>query len=486
MVSNVFIVENRGDAPLRLGDMRVCCGGTMQVSAKDIPPGGRTEIAVSLSVRGRSGMQNKSMYIETDDPRHPWFRLRFTGRVIPEKNARPALPTPHADATGAIVRAESSAPKERLDAGPGIAPLFPPVEVDFFFETGCPECAAVEREILAPLHTEYGASLAVRRRDINEEENFLLLVAYQKRLQMDASASVSIIVDHQYALCGFAAIRDSLASQITRTIDARLASVSEGSAFVLPPPPRPTESAEMQSLVASFTPALVGLAGLADGFNPCAFATIIFLTTVLTLGGRSGRSVMAGGIAFCLASFITYSALGLGLLAGLDSLKGVTGLRSAVEWGAVAALAILGMLNLRDAMRFHLSRDPKTILLQLPASVKTRIRAFAVSRWRGPAVVGTGLACGVVVTLLESVCTGQLYLPTLVLMSRAGVVRARLLLLLYNAAFILPLLAVFALGALGVGNRRLSGWSARNVVPSKILLGCVFLTLAVLLASLAA
>ena len=94
----------------------------------------------------------------------------------------------------------------------------------------------------------------------------------------------------------------------------------------------------MQSLVASFTPALVGLAGLADGFNPCAFATIIFLTTVLTLGGRSGRSVMAGGFAFCLASFATYYAMGLGLLAGLDSLKGFTGLRSAVEWGAVAAL----------------------------------------------------------------------------------------------------------------------------------------------------
>jgi hypothetical protein len=232
--------------------------------------------------------------------------------------------------------------------------------------------------------------------------------------------------------------------------------------------------------------ALVGLAGLADGLNPCAFATIIFLTTVLTLGGRSGRSVMAGGFAFCLASFATYYAMGLGLLAGLGGLKNVAGLRATVEWIAVAALAILGLLNLRDATRYHRTRDPGTVLLQLPGSVKSRIRAFALSRWRGPAVIGTGLACGVVVTLLESVCTGQLYLPTLVLMSRAGSARARLLLLLYNAAFILPLLAVFALGAAGAGSRRLSNWSAQNVVPSKLLLGGVFIALAVLLAILAA
>jgi hypothetical protein len=55
-----------------------------------------------------------------------------------------------------------------------------------------------------------------------------------------------------------------------------------------------------------------------------------------------------------------------------------------------------------------------------------------------------------------------------------------------NAAFILPLLAVFALGAVGTGSRRLSNWSAQNVVPSKLLLGGVFLALAVLLAILAA
>ena len=40
--------------------------------------------------------------------------------------------------------------------------------------------------------------------------------------------------------------------------------------------------------------------------------------------------------------------------------------------------------------------------------------------------------------------------------------------------------------AVGIGSRRLSSWSAQNVVPSKLLLGGVFLAIAVLLAILAA
>jgi hypothetical protein len=485
-VSNVFIIENQGDAPLRLGHARICCGGTLAVSAKEVLPGSRAEIAGSLSMRGRSGMQNISAYVETDDPRHPWFRFRFTGRVIPGSHARPLHPTPHAGATGAAARAETSVPDRRPDARGDAAPGFPPVEVEYFFAAGCPECAAVERDVLAPLQAAHGAALAVRHRDINEAENFLLLVAYQERLRMDARAAVSAVVDRQYAFAGSDAIRSGLSSQIALAIDARRAAASAGSATVLPHPPPPARPAQLQTLANSFTTVLVGLAGLADGLNPCAFATIVFLTTVLTLGGRGGRSVMAGGFAFCLASFATYYAMGLGLLAGLGGLKNVAGLRAAVEWGAVAALAILGLLNLRDAARYHRTRDPGAMLLQLPGSVKARIRAFALSRWRGPTVMGTGLACGVVVTLLESVCTGQLYLPTLVLMSRAGSARARLLLLLYNAAFILPLLAVFALGAACAGSRRLSRWSAQNVVPSKLLLGGVLLALAVLIAILAA
>ena len=221
---------------------------------------------------------------------------------------------------------------------------------------------------------------------------------------------------------------------------------------------------------------------MSDGLNPCAFATIVFLTSLLATGGRSGRAVFLGGFAFCLASFATYLLIGLGLLSALRRLEGFGGVRTVVEWGTVAILAVLGALSLLDAWRYGRTGDARTVWLQLPDSVKHRIHRFALARWGGPAVFGTGLVCGAGVTVLESVCTGQMYLPTLVFMSRdGGGCRAWSLLLLYNILFVVPLFAVFILGALGVRNQRLVDWTRRHVVPAKLLLATVFLALAVLL-----
>jgi cytochrome c biogenesis protein CcdA len=75
-----------------------------------------------------------------------------------------------------------------------------------------------------------------------------------------------------------------------------------------------------------------------------------------------------------------------------------------------------------------------------------------------------------------------MYLPTLVFMSRdGGGFRAWGMLLLYNILFIVPLFAVFLLGAFGVRSQRLAELTRRHVVPSKILLSLVFFALAVFL-----
>ena len=74
-------------------------------------------------------------------------------------------------------------------------------------------------------------------------------------------------------------------------------------------------------------------------------------------------------------------------------------------------------------------------------------------------MVGTGLVCGVVVTLLDSLCTGQVYVPVLALLAGEAAgwsLRAIVLLALYNLAFIAPLVAVFVLAAFGAGSERMA------------------------------
>ena len=95
-----------------------------------------------------------------------------------------------------------------------------------------------------------------------------------------------------------------------------------------------------------------------------------------------------------------------------------------------------------------------------------------------------GIIIGTLVTALESVCTGQMYVPTLVVMAKSGMSKAWGYLLLYNLMFILPLVVVFILTYFGLRTPTLLGWSKKNVVISKVLLGAFFLLLAVLVVML--
>ena len=227
---------------------------------------------------------------------------------------------------------------------------------------------------------------------------------------------------------------------------------------------------------------VVLFAGFVDGFNPCAFSIIIVLAGILAVGGRRRRARLLGGTAFCVGSYLTYMAMGFGLLAAIRSLSSLDIVRDALFAVLSLSLVVLSALSLRDAWRYHIARVPAVITLQLPDGVKRAIRAVAEASWSGPAVIGTGLLCGFVVTLLDSLCTGQVYVPVLAMLARdARSLRALLLLALYNLAFITPLVAVFVLAAKGADSARMSRWSKRNVVPSKIFLAVVFAVLAVLL-----
>ncbi len=227
---------------------------------------------------------------------------------------------------------------------------------------------------------------------------------------------------------------------------------------------------------------LLFLAGLVDGFNPCAFSMVILLAGILATGGRQRSARVWGGAAFCLSSYLTYLALGLGLLQILRAMEGLRVVWLVVQTLLSLALFVLAFLSVRDAFRYRRVREPSVITLQLPSHVKELIRVAGERSWRGPTVVLTGLVCGFFVTLLDSLCTGQIYVPLVALLAgEPSAIRAFAGLALYNIAFILPLLFVFVCAAFGADAARLSNWSKKNVFPAKLALGFLFLFLAILI-----
>lgn len=246
--------------------------------------------------------------------------------------------------------------------------------------------------------------------------------------------------------------------------------------------------------VRRFTLPAVVAAGFVDGFNPCAFTIVIILAGILAVGGRRRVARLVGGSAFCLGSFLTYMLMGLGLLRALRYLAPLALARDLVMIGLALSLFILALLSFRDAWRYRRTGDFRTITLQLPDRVKKLIRLVADGCWNGGDSDGnksrlisvglitvTSLGCGFLVTLMDALCTGQIYVPVLALISREpGAAKALGYLTVYNLAFIAPLITIFVLAALGADSTRMQVWSKRNVVPSKIGLGILFALLGVL------
>ena len=222
------------------------------------------------------------------------------------------------------------------------------------------------------------------------------------------------------------------------------------------------------------------LAGLVDGINPCAFATLLFFLSFMSLGG-AGRGRIAGiGLLFAAGVFTAYLLLGLGLFNLLRSGIRMSGFRLALRIVVTVLTAAFCILSLRDIYLLRRGK-PSDIQWGLPAGIRRGIHS-AIRGGARSAVLPIGVfATGLVVAVLELACTGQVYFPTLSYMVQTDPgLQGVGSLLLYNLAFILPLLGVLALILLGVRQERIRAFFERRVALAKALLALTFAGLAVL------
>lgn len=88
-VENTFILKNEGTAPLKIDKVHGCCGATLQLSQSTILPGSNTTLKATLSLHGRSGSVQKSMYIQSNDPANRIVQLQFVGNAIAAVDIQP-------------------------------------------------------------------------------------------------------------------------------------------------------------------------------------------------------------------------------------------------------------------------------------------------------------------------------------------------------------------------------------------------------------
>ena len=205
----------------------------------------------------------------------------------------------------------------------------------------------------------------------------------------------------------------------------------------------------------SLTVPTVLAAGVADGFNPCAFALLVlFATYTLTLVNavtaagtptlEARRRLLGAGSLYVGAVLVTYFVIGLGLL----SFLGWLGRDHLVARAASILALLMALWMLKDV--FLPGVGPSMIA---PSGTHGRMQK---AMERG-GLAGMLLA-GVLVGICTVPCSGAMYIQiTAVLHASGSGLTGIALLALYNIAFIVPLLVLL----LAVSNRRVLGQMGR-------------------------
>jgi cytochrome c-type biogenesis protein len=232
-------------------------------------------------------------------------------------------------------------------------------------------------------------------------------------------------------------------------------------------PNAPAEA--MHAYLPALTLPAVIVAGVVDGLNPCAFTVLLLFITALlaTLQAGPGGSgnmnsirlrILGMGSIYIVAIFLTYLALGVGLLQSMDFF---TRQHLPARFGALLAI-LFGLWMLKD---FFL--PDWGWRLQAPSKV-TQIARQSARQATVPALIVGGFLIG----LCTVPCSGAVYLAVLSLLAlQPTALLGYSYLVLYNVVFILPLVVILIAASTRPTLNRLAHWNLHHKEWVRLALG---------------
>jgi cytochrome c biogenesis protein CcdA len=186
------------------------------------------------------------------------------------------------------------------------------------------------------------------------------------------------------------------------------------------------------------------LAGLVNGLNPCSLSMLLFLISLLL--AKENINILKPGLFFIAGKFISYLIIGTVLFSVMSS-NNMSTYEIIVKLFMGTFIIIVAGLNIFDffALKKEKYGDVKN---QLPSGLrkwnhkviekfnnKTGIMSMSIG----------ALILGLIVSAGEFLCTGQVYVATIVYMlknEQALSLKAFSYLITYSLAFIIPILII--------------------------------------------
>ncbi len=227
----------------------------------------------------------------------------------------------------------------------------------FFYYSDCIKCYKIKKELFPEIEKKYSINLNPIKLDMDKTNNLKKLLRLKAHLKIKDSGSPVIFFDDIY-IAGFKNINSRLPGLVKEFQNKKVKLLD-------------LDRLDEKPIVSlSLIPVL--LAGLLDGINPCAFATIIFLISYLNYLQKSRKTILLTGAFYTSSVFFTYMLIGLGFLKGITSFPAFHRIAQYVNLVIALFTFALAFLCLRD---YFLARKGKfnEMALQLPDSFKRRI-----------------------------------------------------------------------------------------------------------------
>lgn len=185
-------------------------------------------------------------------------------------------------------------------------------------------------------------------------------------------------------------------------------------------------------------------AGLLNGLNPCSISMLLFFLSTIT---TKGLMVVKLGLSFIIARFVTYVLLGTILFNVFVNIETelLENIGMVLRYGFILIIVFLVIFNIWD---YFAAKDEKydRIKLQLPIALR-RINHkwinYFMSVKNPRLLLLSGFILGVVISFGEFLCTGQIYILTLVYVMQISPqfdIITFASFLIYGMALIIPML----------------------------------------------
>lgn len=331
------------------------------------------------------------------------------------------------------------------------------------------------------IEKEFKGKILIEYRDITDINNYTLMISLKQQYKADLELDLPVFFLEGEFLNGKGNIKKNLEALIAKSL-----TVSHKEEKL--------KGLDLVEYFKSFKPIAIVAAGLEDGINPCAFTVIVFFISFLALQGYGKKEIAFIGLSFISAVFLTYFSIGIGIFNFLYALKEFWALTRALNLAIGSFSVILGILALYDFFKFKKTGETEGLILQLPKSVKYQINKIIGLHYRKTKdpqgvkphiarLVLSAFITGFLVSLLEAVCTGQLYLPTITFVFKTTPLKLHAFgyLFLYNILFVTPLFIIFLFALLGATSEEFSKFLKKHLGAIKLFMAVLFFSLGIYL-----